>query len=291
VSARGATRADGSLLRSALALAARGWWVFPCVPSGKRPALRGNWQELATADEVQVCAWWGRAPYNVGIACGPSGLVVIDLDVPHGAQSREPATAPASGTEALAALCDRHGQPYPLPTYAVDAPSGGCHLYYAAPAGRVRNSAGQLGVLIDVRAGGGYVIGNGSRAGDRAYRVRDERAPVRLPGWISALLQGEAPAAANRLPAPFPSGARGTAYAMAALREESLLVATARPGTRNDALNRAAFSLGQLAAAGLLPPLAVTTALTSAAERAGLPRDEITRTIRSGMTAGAHSPR
>jgi hypothetical protein len=32
---------------------------------------------------------------------------------------------------------------------------------------------------------------------------------------------------------------------MAALREESRLVATVRQGTRNDALNRASFSLGE----------------------------------------------
>ena len=65
----------------------------------------------------------------------------------------------------------------------------------------------------------------------------------------------------------------------------------ARPGTRNDTLNRAAFSLGQLTAARLLPPLAVTTALAGAAQRAGLPDDEARRTIRSGMTAGEGKPR
>ena len=78
---------------------------------------------------------------------------------------------------------------------------------------------------------------------------------------------------------------------MAALRQETCLVAMARPGTRNDTLNRAAFNLGQLVAAGLLPPLAVTTALASAAEHAGLPAQEARRTIRSGMTAGSHRPR
>lgn len=78
---------------------------------------------------------------------------------------------------------------------------------------------------------------------------------------------------------------------MAALREETRLVATALPGTRNDTLNRAAFSLGQLVAAGLLPSLTVSTTLASAAERAGLPADEARRTIRSGMTAGARYPR
>jgi hypothetical protein len=108
------------LLRSALALAARGWHVFPCLPGGKRPALRGNWQDLATTDPDQVSAWWARAAYNIGISCGPSGLVVIDLDAPHTRQPRDSPDA-ESGTDVLAALCNQHGQPYPLPTYAVDS--------------------------------------------------------------------------------------------------------------------------------------------------------------------------
>jgi hypothetical protein len=273
-------------------LAARGWLVFPCVPSGKRPALRRNWQDLATTGPDQIRDWWGRAPYNVGVACGPSGLVVIDLDIPHGEQPGELPASTVNGTHALAALCAQHGQPYPLPTYAVDTPSGGCHLYYAAPVGRVRNSTGRLGQLIDIRADGGYVIGEGSRIGERAYTARDERTPVPLPAWICDLLGNDPlPAAATALQIPVTRDAQGTAYAMAALRDEARLVATARLGTRNDTLNRAAFSLGQLAVDGLLPPLAVVTALTSAAERAGLPADEARRTIRSGMTAGTRHPR
>jgi hypothetical protein len=279
-------------MRSALALAARGWHVFPCAPGGKRPALRGNWQDLATTSPDRVRAWWARAAYNIGIACGPSGLVVIDLDIPHREQpaKRAPAAA-APGTDVLTALCDQHAQPYPLPTYAVDTPSGGCHLYYAAPEVLVRNSAGRLGPQIDVRADGGYVIGSGSRTGESAYTAWDERAPVPLPAWIADLLEGKLPLPTSGRTVPAGRGAQGTAYATAALREETRLVATALPGTRNDTLNRAAFSLGQLAAAGLLPPLAVITALAGAAERAGLPEDEISRTIRSAMAAGARNPR
>jgi len=78
---------------------------------------------------------------------------------------------------------------------------------------------------------------------------------------------------------------------MAALRDETRLVAAAQPGTRNDTLNRAAFSLGQLVAAGLLQPLAAASTLASAAERAGLPADEARRTIGSGLAAGARLPR
>lgn len=91
----------------------------------------------------------------------------------------------------------------------------------------MRNSAGRVGLHIDIRADGGYVIGDGRRIGERAYIARDERAPVSLPPWIADLLKDEPPAAAG-LPAPVPrGGAQGTAYAMAALRDETRLVATA----------------------------------------------------------------
>jgi hypothetical protein len=279
------------LLRSALSLAERGWYVFPCVPGGKRPALRGSWQDHATTEPARIRAWWSRAAYNIGIACGSSGLVVIDLDVPHDIEElfRVEGRNSVSGADVLGALCDQHGQPYPLPTYAVGTPSGGCHLYYAAPGSPVRNSAGRLGPHIDVRADGGYVIGEGSRIGQRAYTAQDERTPVPLPPWIAGLLTDK-PSARAALPFPR-GGAQGAAYAMAALRDETRMVTAARPGTRNDTLNRAAFSLGQLVTAGLLPPLAVVSALASAAERAGLPADEARRTIRSGLAAGACCPR
>src|SRR6202044_3649332 len=94
---------------------------------------------------------------------------------------------------------------------------------------------------------------------------------------------------AQRLPVA--DRAQGRAYAMAALRAETERVAAARPGTRNDTLNRAAFSLGQLVAAGLLPPIPVITGLISAARHAGLPEEEAVRTVRSGMTGGARKPR
>jgi hypothetical protein len=300
------------MLRSAMELAARGWHVFPCAPGGKRPALRENWQQLATADTERVRDWWTRSPFNIGVACGPSGLVVVDLDVSRGTVPRDDAPrddasqgdasrgvspesgtgdrVPGHGTDVLAELCRAHGEPYPAATYAVATPSGGHHLYFSAPESRVRNSAGRLGPLIDVRADGGYVVAAGSRIGRRAYVVMDEIGPAPLPAWIAGLLEDK-PMPAAPLPPFAPGSQQGTAYAMAALRDETRRVAAARPGTRNTTLNRAAFSLGQLVAAGLLPPLAVVTSLASAAGHAGLPEDEALRTIRSGMTAGARKPR
>jgi len=296
------TRADSALLESALDAARRGWHVFPCAVGGKRPALRGNWQELTTTSPEQVRDWWARAPYNIGIACGPSGLVVIDLDLPRGVAGDDPADDPAddgalfplSGADRLSRLAREHGARYPGGTYVVDTPSGGCHLYFSAgDEARARNSAGVLGPHIDVRADGGYVVGAGSRIGWQAYSARSgPLLPAPLPPWLGRLV-AETPIALT-VPAPrlpLADRAEGRAYAMAALRAETSRVAAAPPGTRNDTLNRAAFSLGQLVTAGLLPPVPVITGLISAAMHAGLSQDEVVRTVRSGMAGGARKPR
>jgi Bifunctional DNA primase/polymerase, N-terminal len=148
-----------------------------------------------------------------------------------------------------------------------------------------------LGPLIDIRATGGYVVAPGSRIGRRVYEVANSAPAAPLPGWIASLLDDRPSAAAPARRLPFPGISQATAYALAALREETATVATSRPGTRNDALNRAAFSLGQLVAAGLLPAAAVATALTDAAESCGLPGGEAHRTIRSGMASAARYPR
>jgi hypothetical protein len=61
--------------------------------------------------------------------------------------------------------------------------------------------------------------------------------------------------------------------------------------TRNNTLNTASFSLGQLVAGGALDQSTVENQLMAAATTAGLDSKEITKTIRSGMSAGAKSPR
>jgi len=70
-----------SFLQLALDCAARGWYVFPCVPEDKVP-LKGMSGYLdASSDEAQIRAWWAREPRaNVAIATGKSGLVVLDAD-------------------------------------------------------------------------------------------------------------------------------------------------------------------------------------------------------------------
>ncbi|SCF22725.1 AAA domain-containing protein [Micromonospora mirobrigensis] len=83
----------------------------------------------------------------------------------------------------------------------------------------------------------------------------------------------------------------GRGYAQAALTREADEVRFAAPGTRNDALNRAAFSLGQLVGGGELAEETVRMTLTAAALSAGLDRREIDPTIASGLNKGLLSPR
>src|SRR3546814_15151126 len=81
-----------SPLPHALALAARGYPVFPVIEDGKLPAIKG-WRTRATTDEATIRQWWAARPYNVGVATGypvPYGgyLMVVDLDMKKGKDGR-----------------------------------------------------------------------------------------------------------------------------------------------------------------------------------------------------------
>ena len=60
---------------------------------------------------------------------------------------------------------------------------------------------------------------------------------------------------------------------------------------RNATLNRAAFNLGQLVAAGLLDANQVREVLLAAALEAGNPEAKARATIESGIAGGAAKPR
>ena len=160
----------------AVEAARRGWHVFPCLPGDKRPAV-DRWEQRACADPDRVARFWPGPRHNIGVACGPSGLVVIDLDT-HGTLPDEWQAEPGikDGRDVLAALAEWAGQPWPS-THSVTTPSGGLHLYFAAIEGReIRNSASLIGPMIDVRGAGGYVVGPGSIVGGKPYLVLDDHA-------------------------------------------------------------------------------------------------------------------
>jgi len=90
--------------------------------------------------------------------------------------------------------------------------------------------------------------------------------------------------------APTPAG-RNPRYVQRAYDAEMQALAAAPEGTRNDALNRAAFALGTLVAGGELDGTEVANALRNTGLNIGLDAAEVEATVRSGMSSGAKSPR
>jgi putative DNA primase/helicase len=299
------------VLKAALIYASWGWHVHPLRPGDKRPLL-ADWPHRATTDADRIRRWWGRWPAaNIGLACGPSGLLAIDLDVKNGVDG-------LATWEALKAELgfDDAGTP------VSNTPSGGRHVLFSVgeePPGEgfasPRNTAGKLGPGIDTRGQGGYIVLPPSRlaAGAEAtWAWRPEAHPRHfrpkpLPRslWQRLALAGEhargadlavagaGPPAVGASPnARRPDRLAGvTAYAQAALRDEVWRVAAAPQGTRNNTLNAAAFSLGQLVGAGLLERFQVERPLVLAARVAKLGEQEAAATVRSGLDAGQNQPR
>lgn len=276
-------------------LAGEGAFVFPCRPGAKVPATKNGLKD-ATTNVAQVDKWWTKNPdYNVAVSCGPTELVVIDLDQGPTAVETvdghpEVVWHDPDGFGSWARLLDAGPHPWPT-TMEVGTPRGGLHLIFLTPDGvHIRNSAGKLGNGIDVRAEGGYVLVPPSVTEHGTYTTQsDSVAPADLPGWLVDLLTVQpAPARpdlATRLDAPAGS------YGQAALERELGRVAIAPIGQRNDTVNRAAYNLGQLIAAGALQLEETADALLLAATRAGISEEEAEATIKSGLRAGLRSPR
>ena len=313
---------------AALWSAGRGWSVFPLRPGSKQPAFPSHkaedctgtdprcraghqgWEPRATTDPGRIGRAWAATPYNIGIATGPSGLLVIDLDRPKPGEVPPPEWALpgiGDGADVLAELCQRHGQPLPFETFMVRTRRGGLHLYFTAPPGvRLGNTNGRnergLGWLIDTRGHGGYVLAPGSYVdlpdGTGRYQVAYDRPPAPLPDWLTALLS--APVTDPRLECR--SAAAGhvsdlNRYAATALQAEAERVRAAVEHGRSHALNKAAFHLGQLIATGALPEdLACAELYDAASVHFGVGSPPFTpaearATIRSGITAGKRKPR
>jgi hypothetical protein len=285
------------LLTAARTAAERGWHVFPLIPDGKRPAVE-DWENRATTDPDRIERCWTAGPYGVGIACGPSRLVVVDLDQPKPGQTppeewRRPGIT--CGADVLADRTEAAGQLYPWNTHTVVTGRGGEHLYFTAPTGAdLRNTQARLGWLVDTRGCGGYVVGAGSTAAGRRYRTAHDITPAPLPEWLTDALKPTPAPAAITAPIQLDT-ARRSSYLDAAIRAETDRVATATEGERNHALYLAATALGQLVAGGSLSELDVRAVLTDAAgpqvAAGAYTTWEADKTISSGLRAGAKRPR
>jgi len=235
---------DNSLLRAALDYAARGWHVLPCRPRDKTP-LTSHGVHDASRDEVTIREWWTRWPdANIAIACGPSGLVVLDVDPRHG------------GDESLRDLYQELGRET-FQTATALTGGGGQHLYFRADGTPLKNVAGGLGAGLDLKAAGGYVLAPPSvHPSGRAYEWElgyspEERALLDFPQAL-----------ANRLKEPS--------------RRPQTTSAVIREGSRNVELTRLA---GAMRARGMSEAAIAAALLAENTQRCDppLPEQEVRR--------------
>ncbi len=251
-----------------------GWSFTPLA--GKRPILN-RWQGRPRAPLEQALAWADKG--NVGMRTGDaSGVVVIDVD-------------PGGDISALN---------LPGTVTALTGRAGAYHLYYRCdePLG---NSSGKLAPNVDVRADGGQVVFPGSVHSEtgEVYRWADGHEPwnaeiAALPASILERLRATERPNRQQGPPTTPSdeiSAKAMRYAHTAMKLELHAVCMAGHGSRNETLNKAAFSLGTLIGGGYLDRAEVEQALIAAAKSCGLEADEAAATIRSGIGSGIVHPR
>lgn len=251
-------------MRHAIRAVQRGFTVLPCEAGGKRPLIR--WGDGATADLNTVIGWWRRWPdANVGVACKPSGLLVIDCDKkPDG-----------DGWDQWVAIASKYDPEWFLtPTLLVRTGGGGAHLYYRWPS-HVQASQASLASHVDVRSNGGqcggYVLAPGCVTAKGVYAVEEDEPIANAPVWAVELCRERPRPQAPRLRFGQP-GAISYAGLVTA-------VATAPEGDRSNCLLWAARAMTSDGAnldaimAALLPP----------ATGNGLTEREAGDTIRSGF--------
>ncbi|MGW2461834.1 bifunctional DNA primase/polymerase [Streptomyces sp. NPDC001761] len=297
----------------------------PCLPAGRW--CHGF--HAATLDQRRISAWWSAHPdFGVGIACGPADLVVIDIDA-HCTQpptrdrilpgiaigEHVDLTGLANGYHTLAVLAALRGQRSPADdntTLRVRTPSGGLHVWYrAADNRRWRCSSGSsrgvaLAWQVDVRAHGGYIIAPGTTTRDGTYTPVDNvREPAALPSWLAQELARTGHLSAPTIPVPRPVPPRAQQAVLAAGggrdRTQRMLASVLAPveacGQVNegagfsDTLNRAAYTLGGLVAAGRLTEEEAEQTLIEVATTARPGQERrAAQIIRSGLAAGRQHP-
>ncbi|MFB7175886.1 bifunctional DNA primase/polymerase [Streptomyces sp. NPDC056254] len=339
--------------------AGRGWPVHPLQPGGKIPMpgcprcrsghpdyvphaaeecgclAQGLWCHgfhAATTSFGVIEHWWRRSPrMGVGIATGPAGLLVVDLDchaqappsvlsevLPAFSVPEERLKSVRHGVDnfrLLSQLLGGEDSTDGEATLAITTPSGGMHVYFRTPRQtRWRCSTGgsakgvALGWQLDVRAHGGYIVAPGTRASSGFYAAAGScRQPALLPGWLAGALERTGHLLSGRPMGPqrhqVPNRARTacsptatTAWARkvttTTLSEVAGCASVSEGSGWNSKVNRAAFTLGGLVAAGLIANESDAKAMLLKAALYARPLRErqALSIIQSGLVAGQRRP-
>ncbi|MER8101193.1 bifunctional DNA primase/polymerase [Kitasatospora sp. NPDC094016] len=311
--------------------AVQGWPVHPLAPGRKTPPANcqpcqepahspadcpcpeaGRWCHgfhAATLDQDVLTAWWRVNPdFGTGVACGPAGLVVIDVDSHPSAVPARDRILPGipihenvnldgleNGYHTLALLAALRQAPDPATdteTLRVRTPSGGLHIWYQEDAPRrfacsTGSSNGRaLAWQVDVRAHGGYIVAPGTVTTAGTYTaLPGARTPAPLPQWLSDELvrtghlkdqpgnqrpsQPSVPDRGRAAVVAAGGGKRGAERVLDTVLQDVTDCATIPEGAGfTGKLNRAAYTMGGLVSAGHLTHTAAERLLLDAARTA-----------------------
>jgi len=277
-----AAASESTAYLAALSYADLGLSVIP-TNADKTPAISWQRYQRERANHRQITQWRADCLFGgVGIICGAisRNLVVIDLD----------------GEDAVFAFQMRF--PQLLETYAVTSGSGrGAHYYYRLPHSEptCRVTASAFG-NVELRSDGCYVIAPPSiHPSGKPYTIHQAGRVLALDtlkpvsDWIKSLMRNKHN---GHMPPPTGKIVQASPYARAALAGECAAVSNAAQGGRNNALNRAAFKLGQLVAGGKIARHEVERGLYDAAraEISDQGEQSVLKTIKSGIEAGMSKP-
>ncbi|CAM5461073.1 hypothetical protein SSPIM334S_01364 [Streptomyces spiroverticillatus] len=319
--------------------AGNGWPVHPLAPGRKTPAANcnkcreighqtrdcpcipaGRWCHgfrAATTNAARIDDWWGEHPtMGVGVACGPAGLVVLDVDahsaeVPHRNRllpgihidPRVDLTGLASGFDTLALLAAYRGHQDPAKdetTLRVRTPSGGLHIWYrnTRPETRFRSSTGSspkvaLAWQVDIRADNGYIVAPTNRIPQGTYApVGDARMPAPLPDWLADELTRTGHVVQVRAQAPAVTRAPGDVQAPRALRtpQKPLEALKAPLAPSTVPFPRLRVPSAPRAAQRLLEPLLAEVAACAAIPEGASFSEKLNRAAYTagGLVAGGH---
>lgn len=247
---------NDSLASTAIALVRAGVPVFPCQPNGKAPLTPHGFHD-ATTDLSQIRAWWERWPQaNIGMPTGLQTFDVLDVDVREtgdgiAALDYLQTTGVLSGAVRL-----------------VRTPSRGFHVYYP---GTEQPCSSLKGRFIDFKGAHGYVLLPPSVVTTEGYSgcyvELDRRENGRPLDWC----------AVRRLLDPTPPPCRATKTFKTSLETLARWLRSRPEGTRNNALFWAACCALEGGHTDL-------DEIVEAAAIAGLPLNEINRTVESALT-------
>src|SRR5262249_15056344 len=299
-----------------IGLVKRGYKPIPILSGRKRPALPG-WEQ-APADLDAVAAWADERPGELSTGIRTSDTPGFDIDIRDERVADEVQQALLNMISGGGTILKRVGQPpkrlipfrcvtpFKKMSATFKAPDGTVHKVEVLADGqqfvaegihedtrqpyRWAENVSLLNVthehlpLIDEALARRFIAEAGEvmrRAGSEEVRAKNGKAP-NVTQVISAKGGG--------------NGTGSSIYGRTALRDEcDKLAAMPKDSGRNNALNRAAFSLSQLVAGGELQEADVVNHLCAAAEKCGLVAEDgassVRATIESGAKAGRGRPR